>query len=106
MVTNLQTRITLKIFAGVLLNAELRLHLSQSSLWKETKIMGQKNPDYLDETHYQDKDYIGRFFIEDSLTLEELKHVESEIKKIFVTLCPNFPAESLKILFFSQVFIV
>lgn len=94
-----------RIFVGYSLHPELKLQLSQSPHWKQAKIMRDSVSDELFETHFQEKDYIGRFLTQDVLTLKELKIIELEIQSRLRKHCPKFPVDKLKICVFTQVFI-
>lgn len=94
-----------KIFIGFHLHPELKAQLNQSSQWKQAKIMQQNLLLGLLETHYQEKDYVGRFLIQETLTLDELRTIAKGIQELLKDHCPKYPIENLKICLFSQIFI-
>lgn len=100
-----EKHVKVKLFIGYPMNAELKLLLDQSSQWKQDKITRYRNPESLVETHYQDKDYIGRFFFEEKLTMAQFKQLELDIKTKVQVYCPNFNTDRLKIFIFPQVFV-
>ena len=95
--------IEFKLFVGCPINAELRLHLDRSSLWKEAKIL-QSSEDLI-ETHFNQKEYIGFFLKQDKPTLSELQEIEMKILQTLKSYCPQFASEKIRILVFSQLFI-
>lgn len=100
----IENKIKFKIFIGCVISAELRMHLHQSALWKLAKI-GPQDQKKLNETHFNQKDYIGFFLAQDRINLPELKVWESKILEELKAYCPHFPSEKIKVLVFSQVFI-
>jgi hypothetical protein len=104
---NTQTNscMTSRIFIGYYLHPELKVHLSQSLNWSQSKIVRGDNLNELLETHYHEKEYIGRFLNQDVLTINELKTIEQQIQLRLAEHCPSFPLEKLKVCVFSQVFI-
>lgn len=105
MTTSTTNRVTVKLFAGCLLTSEIRMYLKQSAAWKQAQIVGEFDVREIVETHYQEKDYLGRYLASNNLTIIELHEIESSIRKALTTFCPELASESLKIYVFPQVFI-
>lgn len=100
---NVENRVTVRLFAGCLLNSELRMHLNQSQPWKQASILPEaKN---LLEVHFQNKDYIGQYLIFDKLSIFDLKNIEISIKKTLSSYSGDYNIDSLKICVFTQLFI-
>lgn len=102
--TDIKNKIRIKLFVGYPLNAEFKLQLNQSSAWKQAKIH-PNNSERLTETYYQEKNYLGYFLEEESLTLPELKNMERKINELVHQYCPNLKLEAHKIYIFPQVFV-
>lgn len=105
MTASTNQRVTVKLFVGYLMTSDIRMYLKQSSSWKQAKIL--KEPDLRDllETHFQDRDYIGKYISHSSLTISELRTMESSIHQSLLNYCPELSQETLKIYVFPQVFI-
>lgn len=101
--TQIESGVKVKLFAGCLINAELKLKLNQSSLWKQAKIELSEND--LKDIHYHGKDYIGQFLKNEKTSLSELKEIEGKIIHLIHKYCPEFGSEKIKIIVFSQLFI-
>lgn len=93
--------IQIRIFLGYILNKEIKLHLNQSSKWKEAKIVG-KLP--LIETQWQEKEYIG-CYLPSALTYIQLKEKEREVKTQLQNYCPKLNLDKHPIYLFSQFFL-
>lgn len=100
--TDITTRVTTKLFAGFLLNSELRMHLNQSKTYKQDKIGSNED---LKEIHYQDKDYFGIYLDKNLIHLPELKSVEATLTKKLEFYCPSFNNEHTTFFVLPQVFI-
>lgn len=99
-------QVTVKLFVGYLLTSDIRMYLKQSAAWKQAKIMEEPDSRDLLETHFQDKDYIGKYIAQDNLTLRELRSFENSVHQSLLNYCPELSQESnLKIYLFPQVFI-
>lgn len=103
--TDLQNRLTLKLFLGVSLTSELKLLLSQSSSWKQSQI-GPKSECYVfEEIHYHEKDYLGFYLPQEQVTLQELRELKGELKNRLQGYVPKYELDSLKVYVFSQIFV-
>lgn len=99
----LASRVKLKIFTGCVITSELRMHLHQSSLWKQAKI--DPSIEDLNEARFHDKDYIGAFLTKEEVSLQDIKEVEKKILQQLKTYCPQYPLNKIQLLIFSQVFV-
>lgn len=104
MITDHENKVKLMLFIGCPLTAELRLQLTQSLEWKQAKINPIAGKD-LEETHYQQKDFIGFFVKQEKITIQDLKQIEIQILQRINQYCPHFASEKIRILVFSQIFI-
>ncbi|CCB86872.1 MULTISPECIES: hypothetical protein [Parachlamydia] len=105
MSTEIEKRILVKVFVGCRLHAELRLQLNQSHAWKQVKIESKPQDGTLCEVHYQQKDYVGMFLPQETLTLSELKEYERLVQQKFKEYCPSLEEETIKLVVFPQIFI-
>lgn len=95
----------LKLFAGVLINSEIRMHLNTSIRWKEAQILKGFDPLHLTEVHFQEGDYVGKFLEQNKLHLNQLQLEEQSILSKIQSYCPNLKIEKLKVKIFPQQFI-
>lgn len=100
-----EKKLLLKLFAGILITSEIRMHLNQSIRWKEAKILKEYDPAHLLEVHFKDQNYIGKFLPEPRANLTELKQCEKEIKEALKKYCPTLRTERFKIKVLFQQFI-
>lgn len=102
--TQIKNRIEFRLFVGCVITSELKMLLNQSCLWKQAKIT-QSIKDDLQEVHFNQKDYIGFFLVEDQVPLSALKQIEIKILQTLKSYCPQISSEKIRIRVFSQVFI-
>lgn len=104
---NLKTdgKVTTKIFAGCLVNAEMKMHLGQSSTWKQVAIMPREGSEELLEVHYHGKVYLGMYLPEDKATLKKLRSIEESIKERMNAYLSDFDVGGVKVSVFCQVFV-
>lgn len=100
--TEIDKRISAKVFIGCRFHAELKMLLTQSKEWKQAVI---SHEDTLCEVHYQQKDFIGMFIPEAKTTLHELRQYEELILKKLYAYCPTLEIDTLKLSIFPQIFI-
>lgn len=98
-------KLTVKLFAGIFLTSEIRLHLKQSFAWKLVSMNPDKTILRLVETHYKSQDFIGFFLPEPSTTIDQLRQAERFVLTTFHSYCPEIALESLSLIIFPQVFI-
>jgi hypothetical protein len=99
---NLSKGVTVKLFAGFIVTPELRMHLNESSAWKDAQLV---HSDALMQTHHQGKDYIGLFLSDNQITLLSLKNIESKLRVSLEKYCPVYDLEKANIQIFPQSFI-
>jgi len=100
--TEIDKRISVKVFIGCRFHAELKMLLTQSKEWKQAVILQEGA---LCEVHYQQKDFIGMFLPDAKITLHDLREYEEIIFKKLQAYCPTLETESLKLSIFPQIFI-
>ena len=93
--------IQIQMFMGHILTKELKLHLKQSSHWKESKLLEHS---FLKETCWQGKEYIGCFFPPLS-TYSQLKEKEQQVRMQLQIYCPKLNLDKHSIYLFSQLFL-
>jgi hypothetical protein len=91
----------IKIFLGLHLTKEIKMHLNQNSAWKELHSIGQGE---LAEVQNEEKEYIGQF-IPNPLSISSLKDKEKEIKSLLQNFCPRLNLERHRLFVFTQLFI-
>jgi hypothetical protein len=97
--------VKVKLFAGFAVNSEMKMHLRQSSTWKNSRIDKNQSKVAIQETHYQEKDYLGIYLDAEKQTLPQLKEIENELRNQLAQYCPEFNIESIKLYIFPQIFI-
>lgn len=106
MESTVDSRVTVKLFIGISITPDLKLQLSQSSAWKEAKIVNSTDPFYLIETNFHNKTYIGLFSSEQQLSLTQLKGIQQHIREQLHHYCPKFPGiDKLPLFIFPQLFV-
>ena len=91
----------IKLFAGCLLTSEMKMHLRQSSAWKNAQL----EPNPLVETPYQGKDYFGRYLDHEKHTVQNLRDIQIEINTTISCCCPNLAGREFEIKLFPQTLI-
>lgn len=99
----INSKVSLRLFLGCHLTAELRLHLEKSQAWKETRI-GPTGSHHLVINHFHQKEYIG-FFVGEGVNLSKLKETETLILQAIQSYCPEIDLKHCQVLAFSQLFI-
>lgn len=100
-----EKKILLKLFIGIPINSEIRMHLNQSIGWKEAQILKDFDPDHLIEMPFQEESFIGKFLPKKEIKLSELRKYESEVRDRIHRYCPNLKQEKFKLHLLSQQFI-
>jgi hypothetical protein len=98
--------ITFKLFAGFLVNAELRMHMRLSPQWKEQEILQKNALNDLKLVHFNDMDYLGIYLERTRITLQEIDSLETRIRKSLKDLFPKYPSDTLNLYLFTQAFIL
>lgn len=90
-----------KIFLGFLQNGELKMHLNQSPLWKETKLL---QVSAFSEVHFENQHYVGTF-IQSPCDYSQLKEYELELRQHLQRHCPKLNADKQPLYLFLQLFL-
>ena len=99
--TNKQLKVSL--FLGIQETSTIRMHLNQSSLWKQDSILrGTETPS---ETHYQGKTYFGFPLVSEGISLAELHRIQKKLETTLIQYCPELPHEEIKTIIFPQILI-
>lgn len=96
---------SVRLFFGYPLTSDIRMHIKQSFAWKEAQITNQPHLRDLQEIHFQDKDYIGRYIPDEEYTLESLRTLETSIHQSLLHYCPELSLDSSHAYIFPQIFI-
>ncbi|MGK5595049.1 MAG: hypothetical protein ACSNEK_06805 [Parachlamydiaceae bacterium] len=99
------TKVFLRLFVGVLITSEIRMHLNLSIKWKEAQILKELDPNRLTEVHFHHDNYAGKFLPHETFSLDELKLQEQEILAKLKGYCPKLGIEKIKLKIFPQQFI-
>ncbi len=102
---SLEKGLAVKIFAGFVLNSELRMQLSQSDRWKHANLGSLATPGDLKEVPHKGKSYIGAYCQQIEQTLPELWQQEAALRQKLREYCPEFDADNVHLYVFPQVFI-
>lgn len=105
MMTEIESKVIVKLFVGVSVTPELKMHLDSSGAWKLALIGSGDNADELIATHFEKREYIGAFTEGDNVTLGELRALTPDIKAKIGKYCPDFNLDRLTITVFPQVFL-
>lgn len=97
--------VSTKLFIGYLISQEVRMHLNNSSIWKEIQAFPKENTHHLREVHHNNKSFIGAFLFSKTPSLEELKKTQSFVSSNLQSYCEKLNVESLKITIFPQIFL-
>lgn len=79
------------------------MHLRTSQAWKNASI--EKKQDDLIETHFQGKDYIGRYLDQEMITIAELHAFQKQIAQTLHFYCLGMRLHNFHIHIFPQIFI-
>ena len=105
MEASVQGLVKVRLFAGFALNSEMKMHLKQSTAWKNAKIDKSHSKHAIEEIHYQEKDYLGIYLDAENQTIPQLKEIDLELRNQLAHYCPEFNVESIKLYIFPQIFI-
>lgn len=95
--------ITFKLFAGFLVNSELKMYIKASSEWKEHQILQQ--PGKIQLVPFEKRDYIGIYLEPAEISVKEISQLEEQIKKTLEQFFPKCNLEALPFYLFTQPFI-
>lgn len=105
MTTNTEHKVTVKLFVGVMISPELRMHLSKSALWKEISIARGPSSDDLIETPSNNETYLGTYVNNEAIPLHELREMASAVKQKIAAYCASLNIETLNLSVFPQIFV-
>lgn len=100
--TELTNRVSIKLFAGFPLTSELKMHLNQSHLYKQSKI--GSNGEMI-EVHASEREYFGVYLTASQTTIPSLKILEGVLILKLNEYCPKYPTEKLSLTIIPQVFV-
>ena len=100
-----QSAITVRVFIGVAITSELKMHLNQSIAWKHAKIQSNRCISDLEEVHHDQKDFIGTFVQNKTLTLGVLHKEAHLIRQKLADYCPSYEADKVPVFIFPQLFV-
>lgn len=98
-------RVNVKIFAGILITSEIRMHLNQNTDWKNAQISAFHGSDDLVEVRHGKNEYIGCYLEGQKILLENLPQFEILTTKKLLKYCPRLSETSCHFYVFSQLFI-
>lgn len=98
-------RVNARLFAGILITSEIRMHLNQDCGWKNAQISAFHGSDDLVEMRHGKNEYIGCYLSTNKIPLAELRTYESLTIDKLLTYCPKLPRTSCKFFVFSQLLI-
>lgn len=98
-------RVQTRLFVGLLLTSEVRMHLNQSEQWKQEQVVRNESGETLQSLRYQDKEYIGSMLTTALLPLEELRTLEDSVRLVLNRYCPELQTDKMKIFVFPQLFL-
>ena len=89
-----------KLFLGMPKKGELESHLIRSHLWKNENLTGTKQ---LDETLFQKQSFIGKWLDPKMRSLKEINELESEIRAVLQSYCPELHFSNEELVLFPQL---
>lgn len=94
-----------KLFIGVLITSEVKMHLNQSSAWQNAQVINDSEAGELVAVRFHDNDYLGCYAKVDKLAFSELKSYEKHVFDKLQSYCPDLQLKTHIVYFFSQIFI-
>lgn len=94
-----------KLFIGILITSEVRMHLNQSTVWKNVQVIGDPEAGELISVRFHEYDYIGSYVKVEKITFSELGSYDKHVLNKLQSYCPNLQLNTHKVSFFSQIFI-
>lgn len=98
-------KVFLKLFLGIPITSEVRMHLNHSIQWKEAQILKEFNSDHLLEVPFQEENYVGKFMPANEASIAELHAQEKLIFEKLRFYCPLLKIEKFRVKIFTQQFI-
>ena len=105
MASQTDQRVKVKLFVGLLVNSEVRMHLNQSQQWKQDQVVRSSDGQELQVLRYQDKDYVGLVLEQEMMPLGQLKDKETWVREALERYCPELGVENMKVYVFPQIFL-
>ena len=100
----MNSSLLVKLFIGYKLTSEMAMYLKESKAWQQILVSPVQERDLL-ITHFEQKDYLGRFAQSPFYSLKELQKIEEDIKESLNGYCPKLNLDKLICCIFPQVFI-
>ncbi|MBA2727414.1 MAG: hypothetical protein H0U49_04495 [Parachlamydiaceae bacterium] len=98
-------RVTVRLFAGILITSEIRMHLNQNTDWKNAQIAAFHGSDDLIEVRHGKNEYIGCYLEGQKIQHSELPKFEKLTTDKLLKYCPRLPKSSCRFYVFSQLLI-
>lgn len=98
-------RVQVKLFVGLLVSSEVRMHLNHSELWKQDQVVKSEDGREMQVLRYQEKEYVGIMLNDRQLSLEALRTWEGEVRDALARYCPELGTEAMKVYVFPQLFL-
>ncbi len=99
-----QAGLTFRVFIGVEVDSEIRMHLKQSQEWSD-RYMQDSSEIRLNRESINGQDYLGFFLKESAPLVDDLIHAEECFENSFAKYFPEIKLESKGIHLFPQVFL-
>lgn len=100
----LEKGVTVRMFLGIYLTPDYRLHLNQNKEWRQSAIDHPQSLNTLTIIHFHNKEYLG-MYVEDRISLDGLKISLLNFAKQFKVFLPESPLDISKLAIFPQIFI-
>jgi hypothetical protein len=102
---DLANAVTAKLFLGVLISSELRMHLDASQLWANAQAAATAHSDELRAVRYEDHEYIGCYASAERIALPALQDYKLHIAKQLQRYCPDFNGGRCDVHIFTHLLI-
>lgn len=102
---DIDERVVVRLFAGILITSEIRMHLNQNSEWKNAEISAFHGSDDLIEVRHGKHEYIGCYLESHKILLSDLTRYEAMTTEKLLLYCPRLSRKSCHFHVFSQLFI-
>jgi hypothetical protein len=100
-----ENKITIRLFAGCLAGADLKLLLDNSPSWKEEQIIEGDSTQSLTLLRYEKRDYLGWLLDSSEVSIAEVEEFEKELRVKVAEFCPSYDLSKVKIVIFPQIFV-
>jgi hypothetical protein len=103
--TNAHTSsITQKILMGTMLTSEWKMHLHQSSAWKQMQVLPKDQQELCLATH-SGKEYIAFLVGSEPLSLEAINALKQQFCEKLTRVCPKQNTSQVPVVLFTQLFV-